>query len=1001
MKPVDLKFKGIGSYFGENEVDFSSLDSIFLICGETGAGKTTILDAMTLALYDESSGGERSELLNSHYRKDDGKAYSIFTFELNGKLYRFSRTYSPRPRAAGYESSQNCEYFDGKAWIPFFDNPTKDGVNKKAAALLGLSAAQFRQVVILPQGKFEKLLTSSSEEKEAILKTLFGAEKYTKISEVLKVKAYDEKKRLEKERDILNASLTAEGFDSAEAADKAAAEINARLDELKKEYDAALCAKKAADKAAADGAVLLKMFEKLDKSIAEHERLMALKPDNDRLKMRIERLCRENAALADFNAFTAAFDEKKRRENRLEMSEKILEAAEKKLIAAQEAEKSHRDGAAENERIKTEIVRLEELRSVYENAEPMRAAADKAARLENELRSRAEDIGRQMGEMKAETERKSAAAAEIREKYSKNLIPLYERMKSLEAADKSSRQLAEITLRISKSEKELADISAELEKASEEERQAKIGYEAAKKAFFAGISARMAAELSDGIPCPVCGSVHHPDKCSDLGGTVTETDLDTASEKLSAVSDRKNSLCVSIETVRGKIGELSEKSRELETEIRSAEYSEEIFAKAVSDYKKAAYENDRLEKLNREIQRLSDSCGELERSLAPVSEALEKAKAERIAQSAAYDIAKERMDKNIPSAEALMGRIEKLSCAAAAFDERLKELSERTVECAKAHSAAEGAKITAAEEFADAAERYRLAREKAEDTLLKNALPPADEFAPDMKGIGQLETMKARSDGFEAALKSAESGRKESERDTEGKNRPDTEALRKEAESADEKCRGIDFEIRSSEEKIKKINALAENYRKRDAELSAAEETNSRQVEFAEEMNGARGISFTRYVLGVMLDMVIDEANSILSGMLGGTFRLVRQQKLKANKKQGLDIMVENTLSDNCASYAAAQLSGGEKFIISLTLGVALSTVVQSRFGGISIDAMFIDEGFGSLDPSSLKDAVNMIFGISGTRRTIGIISHVEKLREEIPCCINVHKDRRGSRISY
>jgi len=160
-------------------------------------------------------------------------------------------------------------------------------------------------------------------------------------------------------------------------------------------------------------------------------------------------------------------------------------------------------------------------------------------------------------------------------------------------------------------------------------------------------------------------------------------------------------------------------------------------------------------------------------------------------------------------------------------------------------------------------------------------------------------------------------------------------------------------------------------------------------------------MSFTRYVLGVMLDMVTDEANNMLSDMLGGSFRLVRSREVSGNSKQGLDLMVENSLSDHSASYLTAQLSGGEKFLISLVLGVALSTVVQSRFGGISIDAMFIDEGFGSLDPAALADAVKVIYNIRGTRRRVGIISHVEKLKEEIPCCINVKKNKNGSSLSY
>lgn len=290
MKPIQLKFKGIGSYFGENEVDFSSLDSIFLICGETGAGKTTILDAIMLALYDESSGGERVSLLNSHYSKKDGAAFSIFTFELGNRLYRFSRLYSPRPRADGFETSQNCEYYNDGVWLPFFDNPTAGAVNKKACELLGLSAEQFRQVIILPQGRFEKFLTGSSEDKESILKTLFGAERFTRISDNLRADALEEKRRLEHERELQSAALAAEGFTCPDEADAFAAELKEKIDEYRKQYEAAANEKQIAEKAVSDGAVLASLYDKLDKTNSDKKRLLAQRGSFDRLKETIDRL---------------------------------------------------------------------------------------------------------------------------------------------------------------------------------------------------------------------------------------------------------------------------------------------------------------------------------------------------------------------------------------------------------------------------------------------------------------------------------------------------------------------------------------------------------------------------------------------------------------------------------------------------------------------------------------------------------------------------------------
>ena len=321
--------------------------------------------------------------------------------------------------------------------------------------------------------------------------------------------------------------------------------------------------------------------------------------------------------------------------------------------------------------------------------------------------------------------------------------------------------------------------------------------------------------------------------------------------------------------------------------------------------------------------------------------------------------------------------------------------------CAQKLAAASTSHEAAVSEEKAAVQKLALAKEAAEKVLAENNLPPADEFVPDRENISRLPELNERLKQFVSALSDAAKRQEELSGELSGKERPDIASLKKLRDSADAKCSELDFNIRSTEENIKRLTDLAADCRKRMEALNARREIYARQREFADMMSGAKGISFTRYVLGVMLDMVTDEANNMLANMLDGTFRLVRSKEVGGGSKQGLDLMVESALAEHSASYPTAQLSGGEKFLISLVLGVALSTVVQSRFGGISIDAMFIDEGFGSLDPAALADAVKVIYTIQGSRRKVGIISHVDKLKEEIPCCINVKKDRHGSSLSY
>ena len=336
MKPVNLKFKGLGSYFGESEINFGSLDDVFLICGETGSGKTTILDAMMFALYGESSGGERSELLNGHYTKKDGEAYSVFEFELSGKRYRFSRTFTPKARAEGWNEYQDCAYYDTEKemWQPYFDNPRQKDVNAQAVKLLGLTAEQFRQVVILPQGKFERLLTCPTKEKEELLRTLFGAERFTRISERLKKLADDEKKSIECEQMKIDADLSAAKLDSPEAADAQVSEYKAALEEMKSAHAAANAEKKLADEALSAGSLLAEKFAELDKSEKSLAMLKEKQPEFDRLAEKIDRLEREKAVLHETDNYCAAREEHLRRSKAVSDAKASLTAADADNTAA-------------------------------------------------------------------------------------------------------------------------------------------------------------------------------------------------------------------------------------------------------------------------------------------------------------------------------------------------------------------------------------------------------------------------------------------------------------------------------------------------------------------------------------------------------------------------------------------------------------------------------------------------------------------------------------------
>ena len=999
MKPINLRFKGIGSYFGENEIDFSALDSIFLICGETGSGKTTILDAIMFALYGESSGGERESLRNGHYSKADGEAYAVFVFEISGRLYRFSRIYMPKARAAGYDISRNCEYYseDEKMWLPFFDNPKKAEVNAKAAELLGLTAAQFRQVVILPQGKFERLLTSKSEEKEDILRTLFGADRFTMISDNLKKQADAEKRAVEEEKLKISAMLSASGFSDTTQADESVQNINAELVQLEPLYKSAKENMSAAKERYDAAAALSAEFDLLDKAAMELAAISSEREHYEQLSKKIIRLKKEREVMPYIIRLREAEQEYKLRENAFLSAEQVMNEIGQMYTAAAEEQKNHSKGETENQQLHEEMLRLKGLISVYENAEPLKIKAEKSLERGKEIRREHDNNSAALEKLRSDIAEKTKEAESISTDYESRIVSLYERMKELESAAELESEYKEKSVLLSNKDKEREKIRNKINELSEDKKSAAKEYENAYRLFMENIAAKLAADLSDGAPCPVCGSLHHPQKHSIEAELCKEPEhyarrLESITEELSRVTAEEK-------VIGRQCTELAEQCSLAEEKLAALGYSEKELTASREAYEKAQAEQRRASQLREDIRQMCLKRDELEKKHDRLSEELSEARAEYRENSAAYNTACMSMDKDIKDISQLRSRIALLENKTSAYEQRARELSEKVSELALSRTAAESRNESAKAEMKRSAENNENAKSEAEKNLAANDLPHLTEYRPDEEGVKNLSQLEREYSEYQLAAENAQKTYDKAAAALDGIERPDMTAINNEISKLEEQCRQLDYEIRSRKDKAAEISALIEKCRSLSAELEQRREISVRRSEFAALMSGAKGISFTRYALGVMLDMVTEEANRMLSGMLGGVFRLERKRELKANSKQGLDLIVENTLSGDSASYSASQLSGGEKFLISLVLGVSLSSVVQSRFGGKSIEAMFIDEGFGSLDPSALADAVDVIYGIRGSRRTVGIISHVEKLREEIPCCISVTKSRQGSRL--
>ena len=234
MKPVSVRFRCFGPYMAEQFIDFEALEKsgLFLICGETGAGKTTILDAMCYALYGRSSGGLRGDIsvMRCKLAGKNDETLVEFIFDSNGKRYKFIR--SLKYGRKNLNDSHNCLVLEGGEYVPIFENPKATVVNKKAEELIGLTYDQFRQVIILPQGQFEKLLVSNSEEKEKILVSLFHADRWQRIAEEITRRVQEQDGKLKQEKLQISLKLKGYSCENLLQLEEKREEIQTQLDDL-------------------------------------------------------------------------------------------------------------------------------------------------------------------------------------------------------------------------------------------------------------------------------------------------------------------------------------------------------------------------------------------------------------------------------------------------------------------------------------------------------------------------------------------------------------------------------------------------------------------------------------------------------------------------------------------------------------------------------------------------------------------------------------------------
>lgn len=880
MKPISVKFRCFGPYMEQQFIDFAKLEQngLFLICGETGAGKTTILDAICIALYGKSSGGSRGELSEMRCKlagKDDITEVE-FVFENGGRQYKFSRSLRVA-RKNETEAHQCSELLSGQ-WVPILENPKKTNVNAQAEEIIGLTYDQFRQVIILPQGQFEKLLTSDSQEKEKILATLFHTERWERVVEELCRRVKERDDALKSEWDEMERALRKYECDSLEALAEKAAQDTKALEEIKAQAKVAKGEEGKAKKIHQQALLENQEFEELARRKQKLEGLSAQKENfaKDEVNLRLADSAEQLRGV--YTAYETAQATVTKAE--VAYKEAIDNQTEKDIALkeAQTAREAYEKGRAEHEKTKAFAIQLEGKRSDYQ------AISEKQATLES-------------------CQKQQKAATEGQEKAEKNF----------KTADE------------------------EWQAALEAQQKAREAHQSAQESYLQGIGGILAQRLQPGAPCPVCGSSEHPCPAKAAEGQVTDQQLNDLSE---AVNDSNN--------------------REIETREARAEAEQA--------------KNEAMKALGQADKALAEAQAAYDQVMGGMIPEIET-EAELDAQLAALGKTIENFEKMETSTQ------ETLTAAKSDSDHARKEVERLTGELEQAQ------KSLAASQAA------------WEEALKGSPLENESQFLAACIEPEEREEKRQACIQFQADLTHAKESVEEKRQALKDKTPPDIEALGEAVEKAEQVHDGLKAQTVRLEESQKALERdhkdLIHRKKTHDTERMVVDSNK----EFADKLRGRAGVSLQRYVLGVKLSAITVAANRLLETVYGGRYRLYRTDEVAGRaQKAGLELEVYDAVQNQRRSVTS--LSGGEKFLVALSLAIGLSTVVQASGGGVHMEAMFVDEGFGSLDNNAVDDAMGILQGIQrNAGMVVGIISHVARLEETIPTKLEAKKGSAGSTI--
>ena len=1000
MMPISLTLSAFGPYPDTITIDFESFqeDGLFLITGPTGSGKTMIFDAMIFALYGKTSGQIRqTDSLRCDHALNEIPTFVKFSFSLHQQNYTIKR--NPKYYLEGKKTPKQPS-----ALLILPDGKMVEGikeVNQKMISLLGVDDQQFKQICMIAQGEFTKLIMASSDEREKVLRELFHSETYQKLEEKLKVhlKVYQDKYDLllNKRKDLMQELQVEDHQEYLSKQTKLIASQQKEYDDLKKDLD--------------------QKKQQLQLYRLQNQRLIQLKDlkqqfqdlkkqenDYQKLNKTVDTLKKAQ----ETNYLYISYIKQQKKLQTLKLNQEDFLKQLKKLEKDYQEKKVQADSLdykqQTKEKLQNQIQETKQLinqiyqyQNDYQNLQTLKQQyrmLDEEHKLFLKKKEKFEN-GLQRDQERIQSEQQVQSKYEL-------IKQQYVRLNEQKVKVHQLSDYYDQILKLNENKSDLQEEYTVVEKQVDHER---MQYNQMEKLYFRKQAGIFALQLKENQPCPICGSLHHPHPAQIEKEDITKEKLDQQAKKVKQQEHRLQDILQKILLSNQKKEMLVKQTKQLSSELNiQEEISKEIFIKELDhlskDEKRMKKEYLELQDELKYIQKLKKSVALSLKDMSTYeSKELKQAQSLENIQVQIHQLSG-KLDDSLRQYE--IGEVNKnyqqvqkeyrqLSLEIETIQQDYEKVKNKYLEIKTKISSLNQQIIQEQEIYDELDNKYHTALD---------AFINEEEFLNLKTQINQISILEKKYQDYLISLKSLNKQIISLENEVKDSTYVDLSSLSETIKEVNQQLREKNDDL----EKLKIDYSLKEkmikDIQKINQQLEKDEDTYQRYLDLynlASGKNNAR-VSIERYVLATYFENMLIYANVIMKQLSQGRYQLLRKDDAgKGRSQQGLELDVFDQESGNIRSIKT--LSGGESFKAALSLALGLSRMVQDYAGGIELNTLFIDEGFGSLDSQSLDQAMNCLMELHHENKLIGIISHVSDLKDRIERQLVVERKQKQSVI--